>query len=106
MFSQSLLFTLDNFKDADVACKLNCIIMDRMAYPVMKPFKSLTSLSKRNEYNKILNVYINRFDHDWKTQLNADFNAVVSNYMSSDHFKCENETVAQFNSTPVLMEKE
>ena len=106
MFSQSLLFTLENFKDADVACKLNCIIMDRMDYPVMKSFKSLTSLSKQNEYNKILNVYIYGFDHNWKEKLDADFNAVVGNYMNGEDFHAENETVKQCNSTPVLMEKE
>jgi len=105
MFSQSL-FTQENFKDANIQCKLNAIIMDKMDYPCMKSFKSLTSLSKKNEYNRVLNQYISGFNEDWKDKLDADFNAVVGNYMSSDHFKCENETVAQFNSTPVLIEKE
>jgi hypothetical protein len=100
------MFSETDFKNADISCKLNCVIMDKMDYPCTKPFRSLTSLSKKNEYNKILNTYINKFDEEWKTQLDADFNAVVSNYMSGDDFKCENETVAQFNSTPVLIEKE
>ena len=80
--------------------------MDKIDYCCTKPFKSLTSLSKKNEYNKILNVYINGFDHEWKTPLDKDFNAVVGNYMNGEDFHAENETVKQFNSTPVLMEKE
>ena len=100
------MFSKDDFVNPDVACKLNAIIMDKMDYCCSKPFKSLTSLSKRNEYNRVLNKYIEDFDEDWKDKLDANFNAVVSNYMSGDDFKCENQTVAQTNTTPVLLEKE
>ena len=100
------MFSKDDFVNADVACKLNAVIMDRMDYCCTKPFKSLTSLSKKNEYNKMLNAYINTFNEDWKTQLDNNFNAVVSNYMSGDDFKCKNQTVLQTNTTPLLLDKE
>ena len=100
------MFSKDDFVNADVACKFNCVIMDKLDMPVMKPFKSLTSLAKKNEYNRILNAYINNFDENWKTQLEKDFNAVVGNYMSSDEFKCENQSVLQTSTTPILLEKE
>ena len=100
------MFSEADFKTADIACKINAIIMDKMDYCCTKPFRSLTSLSKKNEYNRILNTYINKFDEEWKTTLDNDFNAVVGNYMNGDDFHAENETVKQCNSTPVLMEKE
>ena len=105
MYSESL-FSKEDFLNADVACKLNAIIMDQMDYCCSKPFKSLTSLSKKNEYNRVLNKYILDFDHTWKEKLDKDFNAVVSNYMSGDDCKCENQTVLQTNTTPVLLKKE
>ena len=98
------MFSETDFKNADVACKLNAVIMDKMDYPVIKPFKSLTSLSKKNEYNKILNTYINTFNEDWKQTLDRDFTDVMSHYMSQDNFKAEEQSCLHTNSTPILIE--
>lgn len=98
------MFSETDFKNADIATKLNAVIMDKMDYVCTKPFRSLTSLSKQNKYNEILNTYINTFDEDWVTTLDRDFNKVMSHHMSQDSFKAENETCLHVNSTPVLME--
>lgn len=100
------MFSESDFKDIDISTKLNCVIMDQMDYPIMKPFKSLTSLSKKNEYNKKLNVYINTFDEHWKETLDKDFIAVSSHYMNQSNFRAENESCLHINTTPILLEKE
>ena len=100
------MFSETDFKNADISCKLNCVIMDKMDYPIMKQFKSLTSLSKKNEYNKILNKYISGFNEDWKQVLDKDFIAISSHYMGQSNFRAENESCLHINTTPILLEKE
>lgn len=98
------MFTQTDFRNATISYKLNAVVMDRMDYCCTKQFKSLTSLSKKNKYNEILNTYIDTFDEDWVTTLDRDFNNVMSLHMSQDGFRPENETCLHVNSTPVLME--
>jgi hypothetical protein len=98
------MFTPTDFKNVEISFKLQVIINDKMDIPIMRPFKSISSLSKKNEFNKILNTYVNTFNEDWKQTLDRDFNDVMSHYMSQDGFRAENETCLHTNSTPMLIE--
>ena len=97
-------FTQNDFRDVDIAFKLQVIINDKMDIDIMKPFKSISSLSKKNEYNRVLNTYVNTFDENWKETLDRDFNDIMSHYMNKDDFHAENQSCLQTNRTPVLIE--
>ena len=82
------MFDKSDFENPDVLEKLRLIIMDQQEQPLMQNFHLLDE-SKKVEFNKALNKYINELPDAWEEIVDADFGSICKNKLFHEKFRAE-----------------
>lgn len=99
-------FSKDDFENKEVNQKLLTIINDKLRISVLTSF---SKLNKRQQayFNEELNKYILELpEENYLKKITDDFNLIMSDILTSDDFKPEQQRVYKSSTTPIEIGKD